>query len=214
MYKTREEWLDNAVKKLAPLFKDHGKLPEKIHAIVSFPDKKNHHSILGVCYPPTFSKDKGTYIFITPGQGKGEEVRILDILVHELIHSINFAVKQKGHGKCFSKIAKAVGLEGKMTATVASKELKAKLEAIAKELGEFPHVAMVTPFKKNRHLVNGGSVRLWDLAIPGYKCYVFKSWLKQYGPPLSMKTKKPLTLEDGTDVMSLFDDEDSEGEGE
>ena len=98
-----------------------------------------------------------------------------------------------------------------MTATVPGKELTEKLKAIAKEIGEYPHVAMFNPAKKNRHLVNGGSVRLWDLAIPGYKCYVFKSWLKEYGPPLSLKTKKPLTLEDGTDVMSLFeDDEDGE----
>jgi len=51
--------------------------------------------------------------------------RVLDVLLHEMIHA---ARPMDGHRGQFPKLAKRVGLVGKMTATVAGPELKAKLE--------------------------------------------------------------------------------------
>jgi uncharacterized paraquat-inducible protein A len=59
-----------------------------------------------------------------------------------MIHAIDD--NKHGHGKEFREMALAIGLTGKMTATVASDELNEKLEAIIKEIGcEFPHDRMV-----------------------------------------------------------------------
>ena len=50
----------------------------------------------------------------------------------------------KGHKGPFKKLATRLGLIGKMTATVASPELKTRLDAMAAELGPYPHAAMNT----------------------------------------------------------------------
>ena len=50
--------------------------------------------------------------------------RVLDVLLHEMIHA---ARPNDGHRGQFPRLAKRVGLAGKMTATVAGPELKAKL---------------------------------------------------------------------------------------
>lgn len=51
--------------------------------------------------------------------------RVLDVLLHEMIHA---ARPTDGHRGDFPKLARRVGLTGKMTATVAGSELKAKLD--------------------------------------------------------------------------------------
>jgi hypothetical protein len=42
----------------------------------------------------------------------------------------------------FGKLARGIGLEGKLTATHAGEALKARLNAIADALGEYPHAAL------------------------------------------------------------------------
>jgi hypothetical protein len=51
--------------------------------------------------------------------------RVLDVLLHEMIHS---ACPEAGHKGMFRTLARRVGLTGKMTATVAGPELTTKLE--------------------------------------------------------------------------------------
>jgi hypothetical protein len=53
-----------------------------------------------------------------------DPVRVLDVLLHEMIHA---ARPNDGRRGDFPKLAKRVGLTGRMTATVAGPELKAKL---------------------------------------------------------------------------------------
>ena len=59
-----------------------------------------------------------------------DPARVLDVLLHEMIHA---ARPTDGHRGQFPKLAKRVGLTGKMTATVAGTELKAKLEGYLKD---------------------------------------------------------------------------------
>jgi hypothetical protein len=47
-----------------------------------------------------------------------------------------------GHKGPFRKLAKAVGLEGKMTATTASKPLAERLHALCVKLGPYPHAKL------------------------------------------------------------------------
>jgi len=66
-----------------------------------------------------------------------EPARVLDVLLHEMIHA---ACPNDGHRGKFPKLAKRVGLTGKMTATSAGPELKAKLESfLADRLPPMPN---------------------------------------------------------------------------
>ena len=66
---------------------------------------------------------------------------MLDVLAHELVHAID--ENTSGHKGRFATIAKAIGLTGKMTATVAGDDLKVDLtRLVAWRLGEYPHGAL------------------------------------------------------------------------
>jgi len=71
---------------------------------------------------------------------KAESSRVADILLHEMIHTISYG---HGHKGLFRWCAVGVGLEGKMTSTVASKECKEKIDGeVLKVLGRYPHKAV------------------------------------------------------------------------
>lgn len=57
--------------------------------------------------------------------------RVLDVLLHEMIHA---AAPGDGHRGRFPKLARRVGLTGKMTATVAGIQLKEKLDRFLTDL--------------------------------------------------------------------------------
>ena len=59
-----------------------------------------------------------------------------------MVHAIQrhlYGNEVQPHGKEFRKIALAVGLQGKMTATTESPELKIQIEKWIKEVGKYPH---------------------------------------------------------------------------
>ena len=53
-----------------------------------------------------------------------DPLEVAATLVHELVHILAVGVEEGHRGK-FTKLAKAIGLEGKMTATHAGETLKA-----------------------------------------------------------------------------------------
>jgi hypothetical protein len=68
---------------------------------------------------------------------KEQSSRVADILLHEMIHTV---FPHDGHKGGFRTLAKAVGLEGKMTATIASDALKQRIDKeVLKVLGRYPH---------------------------------------------------------------------------
>ena len=67
-------------------------------------------------------------------------LKMLDILAHEAIHAVDNCAS--GHKKEFKRIAKAIGLEGKMTATKAGEALKAELQTIIEALPALTHGAL------------------------------------------------------------------------
>ena len=68
-------------------------------------------------------------------------MRVLDILTHELCHAVDGLIS--GHGTPFKRLAYAMGLTGKPTATEASEEFKEKYKPIIEsKLGEYPHAKM------------------------------------------------------------------------
>ena len=101
---------------------------------------------IGQCFPRVMSAANVNEIFISPAIA--DSVDALDVLTHEIIHAIDNC--ENGHRAPFKRIALAVGLTGKMTATHAGEELKSKLEAIADELGDYPHAEISTSSRKKQ----------------------------------------------------------------
>jgi hypothetical protein len=139
---TREEWLNEAITLLAPLFKRAGHELPTVKVSVGWPavgGTRNKGRRIGECWSTEAASDGVNYIFISPtmnepimenGQG------ILETLTHELCHAVDDC--ENGHTAVFKSIATSVGLEGKMTATTASEELMEEFERIQEKLGEYP----------------------------------------------------------------------------
>jgi len=101
---------------------------------------------LGVCFPSERSASNMIEIFLSPELE--ESSRVLDVICHELIHAIDG--NENGHKGPFRTMAKAIGLEGKMTATVAGERLNATLSEIVTVIGNYPHEKLDTTAVKKQ----------------------------------------------------------------
>lgn len=105
---------------------------------IGYRGSKSGKITLGQAFDPSISAD-GTYeIFINPILS--EPLAVFSTLVHELLHV--HAGIQAGHRGAFAIAARAVGLEGPLTATVAGEALRIKLENVAALLGNYPHASV------------------------------------------------------------------------
>ena len=136
---TREEYLMAGVKELSKLFKQAGHtVPKDVKVTMSLPTKNARPSkiqTIGQCFARSASDGGINEILITPLLNNS--VDVLSVLTHELVHAIDDCTN--GHKAPFKRIAEAVGLEGKMTNTIAGEELTEKIKAIVKKLGRYPH---------------------------------------------------------------------------
>lgn len=180
-FATREEWLVAATAALAPLFEAIGETIPAVRVSVGWPGgrgKKN--DVIGQCWPTSLSADKVAQVFISPVLADG--VKVLDVLTHELVHAVDDC--QSGHKGRFTKVAKALGLTGKMTATVAGEDLKASLEGILEDLGEYPHAALASgqgaegPAKQGTRMLK---VECGEGS--GYVVRMTRKWIDEYGTP-------------------------------
>lgn len=137
-YGTREEWLHAAIEEFRPWFEDEGEsLPERLRVTVGWMSVGVTKVVIGETWVPDVSGDHTTEVFINPLMD--DPLRVLDILLHELVH----AAGKRGHKKDFKDLAVAVGLEGPMTATTATPELRQSLEGMVKwRLGRYPHKSL------------------------------------------------------------------------
>lgn len=176
--KTREEWLIAATKELRPLFKKHKHaIPRKIMVGCGWP-KGGKTETIGQCFGKSWTSNGTTHIFISPTQANNVEV--LAILVHELIHAAVGC--GEGHKGNFKKLALALGLEGKMTHTHVSKKspLFPTLQKISKSLGKYPHSKM-TPERKGKPSYVWP--RLYSRTLPSYTFQMSPKLIKEYGLP-------------------------------
>lgn len=178
-FSTREEWLNAAVLALRPLFDEAGAADyPKLRVSCGFP--KGGRGAIGQAWTPEASGDATAEIFISPKLQTLAETNgasVLDVLVHELIHVI--VGIDEGHRGQFKTMALAIGLEGKMTATVASETLVNKLLELAAPLGRYPH-AELTDLKTTKQ-----TTRMLKVLCPGcgFSCRTTKKWLEEVGAP-------------------------------
>ena len=139
-FTTREAWLTAAVEALAIRVFEDIKVPV-VRVSVGWPGGRGSKAgVIGQCWATACAEDGVSQLFISPVMG--EAVDVLAVLVHEMVHAVDDC--QSGHRGNFAKIAKSLGLEGKMTATTAGFDLTVTLTEIAAEIGDYPH-AVLTP---------------------------------------------------------------------
>jgi ribosomal protein S27E len=174
---TREQWLQAMTDRLRPLFSEVcAELPQNIRVSVGWPTHKALASAttgsrtIGQCFSTACSGDKTHEVFISPCL---ETVAAVGgTLVHELIHAWDDC--RNGHKGPFRRVALALGLEGKMTATTAGAALVAALEKIAAEIGPYPHKRLDLSNQKKQ------STRLLKVECPecGYTVRTTAKWIE------------------------------------
>ena len=148
---TREYWLNEAIHLInADIFMPHGKgIADNVRVSCGFPGgKASRTTTIGQCWSSSRSEDNVTEMFISPlianPVGSDKTDGVLDTLVHEMIHAI--VGTECGHKGAFKHLARAVGLEGKLTATHAGDDLADTLVSInstlVERLGAYPHAPL------------------------------------------------------------------------
>ena len=178
---TREEWLARAVNLVAPHFMTTAgiDIPD-VRVSVGWPGgrgKKNN--VIGQCWSGNAAADGVAQIFISPTIG--DPVQVLGTLIHEIVHAA--VGTEHGHKAPFAKVAKAVGLTGKMTSTTVGPELQGMLEdRIVPVLGDYPH-AILTPAMAG---VKKQTTRMLKVECPdtGYTARLTRKWIEEWGTPI------------------------------
>ncbi len=184
--KTREEWLLRATERMRfNLFARNGAEIPEVKVSVGFPAGSrptSKHKTTGQYWPGTASTDGIAQVFISPIIDK--PIEALEILAHELVHAV---YPTDGHGSEFGRLARAIGLEGPLTATVAGEALKAELEVMAEGLGEFPHSAINFDSRKKQ---STRLVKVWCKEC-GYTLRATQKWISK-GTPSCVCNGKPM----------------------
>jgi len=178
-FETREQWLNAA----ATALKSHVRLaggPDYEDPLISTGWPKGHRGrskAIGQCWDKTTSGDNcRAHIYISPELTDDEQV--LATLLHELVHAS--VGTQCGHRGPFAKVARGVGLEGELTATVPGRLLELELKLLSNELGPYPHpgVTDITRGKKQ-------TTRMLKVQCDICGCVVrmTRKWLESVGAP-------------------------------
>ena len=106
-----------------------------------------------------------------------DATEVLAILIHELCHAVTLG---DGHGKKFTRAARAFHLEGKPTATVAGDAFKQAFADLTARLGEYPHAALNVGDGLKKQ-----STRMLKACCPdcGYTVRLTAKWV-QFGLPI------------------------------
>lgn len=186
---TREAWLNEAVTALAlSVFADNDIAVPAMRVSVGWPGGRgNKNSVIGQCWHKDAAADGVAQVFISPVLD--DAVRVLDVLVHEMVHAVD--ENKSGHRGDFRKMALAVGLTGKMTATVAGPELADTLKGIADTLGTYPHAALVGEVGGKKQGTRMLKVVCEDT---GYTLRTTAKWLDAYGAPICPCCQRTMSM--------------------
>lgn len=174
---TREEWLNKAADRLNTMIAEKTDLtPAKgILVSVGWPRNERGGKVIGICHARTGGSGVN-HVFVTPRLATATDV--LPVLLHELVHAADDCANH--HTGPFVTAIRALGLEGKPTATVPGKALKAELRTLAGELGPYPHKRL-SPLD----LPKTQSTRMLKVECGRCGCIVrmTKKWLEEVGEP-------------------------------
>jgi hypothetical protein len=137
---TREGWLNAFINLARAKFAEVGApLPKAIRVSIGFPSSGCRGNRIGECWSDTASADGHFEIFVHPSLGDCT-MRVAEVLTHELVHcAVGLEAK---HGKDFRKVAVALGLEGKMTATTGGNAWRDWALPLIEEIGLLQHAPL------------------------------------------------------------------------
>jgi hypothetical protein len=166
---TREAWMLAFTDASRTMFAECGApLPEAVRVSIGHPSKGTRSKVIGECWSNLNSGDGAVEIFIRPTL-QSDTSRVADVLTHELIHAALGI--DEGHGHNFRRVMKALGLEGKATATVAGPGWHTWADPILEALGPLPGAAL-----NDGSALSGGkkkqTTRMLKLECPecGFSC--------------------------------------------
>lgn len=180
-YKTREQWLEAAVKEISKsIFAPKNIEVPAVRVSVGWPGGRGKkQGVVGQCFASFSSTDKVAQIFVSPAVDK--TLNVLATLTHELVHAVDDC--KSGHKKDFIKIAREIGFEAEWTSSENRTDvLTEKLVKLAEKLGEFPHAAIR---QEDRPTIQRTYMR--KLVCPHddeYKLRMTRKMLDEYGAPL------------------------------
>lgn len=174
---TREEWLTALAERVAPTL---GIAVPKIRLSVGFPGGRRAGrggKRIGECWDAAASADGSSAIFVSPIIA--DAATAAAVLVHEMVHAA--VGVSHGHRGPFRRMALAVGLTGKMTATTATPELADKLAEIVDEIGPYPHAALNADLSGRKKQ----STRMLKITCEACGCVarMTRTWLDNAGAP-------------------------------
>jgi hypothetical protein len=141
----REEWLQQAITRLRPMFEKAGAIiPDLGRAAIGFTSRGGKGTCVGECWASVASGDGHFEIFIRPD--KSDPVEVLGILVHELVHAA--LPIGSGHGPAYKTLAQKIGLEGQMRHAMPGMHLIEILKGLANDLGPLPHASLDIEFRE------------------------------------------------------------------
>lgn len=189
---TREEWLNKAADKIRPFFLPDYKVQEcKIS--IGFPPKGglSKHRVMGICWKAEATTDKIAQIYINPTIAESQGPQgILSVLSHEMVHACGI----NGHGKQFTKCARHIGLEGKMSSSIAGPDLLRKYEAIEEQIGKCPHAPLVPGINLSGQKQDKCRMFKCSCEECGYTVRVAAKWI-ELAMPICPICNKELTKE-------------------
>jgi hypothetical protein len=174
----REEWLIKVAAGMAPWFKALGYALPRYRIAIGFPSTGRRGKRIGECWDGGASADGTFEILIRPDLDVPLDVAA--ILAHELDHA---AVGLTcGHKGAFRTVALAIGLEGKMSATVPGEAFKRRVGPILAAAGPLPHARLGlgksdAPPKQKARLLKA------ECGECGYTVRVTRKWVDEAGAP-------------------------------
>lgn len=179
---TREFWLLQAAKRMPKIFfDDSAQLPDGLQVAVGYV-KGNQEKVLGVCTRPTDKNPEDFPPTIVLNHNIDDTEKLLEVLVHECIHSFGI----NGHGKAFGKYAEIAGFAKPYKFHNPTEILKDRVHQLNMDLtAEFgPYPGEAVKGKEKEPKERKQNILTMNCPLCEYKVKVHRKLVEEYGAPI------------------------------
>lgn len=186
----REQWLMSTGSHLLnTVFADNGyTAPGQWRVTCGWPSRgaiSTKQKTIGQCFTP--AQSGGGVSELVVSMALDDPIEVLAVLAHELAHFVVGC--EHGHRAPFKRCALAIGLEGKMTATVPGEKFREMAKGIVDKFGAYPHAKLDVSSRKKQ------STRLLKCQCSecGYTVRVTAKWV-ELGTPICPLDHIPMDI--------------------
>lgn len=183
---TREQWLNRLVEEMKPMFAAlKHPLPDRIRVAIAWTSMGKRSNRIGECWDNQCSADRHFEIFIRGDMAYSVDLMPMEIaavLAHELCHAA-CGIASK-HGPKFGRVARGLGLTGKMTSTVPGPNFLTAIEPLLIAVGPLPHGRLNTGGLSTRASKQTPRWKKLTCGECGYIVRTTQSWINDVGFPL------------------------------